>query len=74
MLALAAARLGFKSHIFAPEADSPAFDVAAHHSIAAYDDQAALTAFAKSVTFAGGTRRTGSFSMSTCSETCDSFK
>ena len=52
MLALAAARLGFKSHIFAPEADSPAFDVAADHTIAAYDDQAALTAFAKSVSVA----------------------
>ncbi len=49
MLALAAARLGFKSHIYAPEPDSPAFDVAASHTIAAYDDQAALTAFAKSV-------------------------
>ena len=52
MLALAAARLGFKSHIYAPEADSPAFDVAADHTIAAYDDQAALTAFAKSVSVA----------------------
>ena len=27
MLALAAARLGFKCHIFAPDRDSPAFDV-----------------------------------------------
>ncbi len=49
MLALAAARLGFKSHIYAPEADSPAFDVAAAHTIAAYDDQKTLTAFAKSI-------------------------
>jgi 5-(carboxyamino)imidazole ribonucleotide synthase len=49
MLALAAAPLGLSCHIFAPEADSPAFQVAARHSIAAYDDHAALTAFARSV-------------------------
>ncbi len=46
MLALAAARLGLKTHIYAPEADSPAFDVAAKHTIAGYDDEKALTAFA----------------------------
>ena len=49
MLAMAAARIGLKCHIFAPEADSPAFDVAAKHSIANYGDEAALTSFAKSV-------------------------
>lgn len=49
MLALAASRLGLKSHIYAPEADSPAFDVAAARTIAAYDDEAALTAFAKAI-------------------------
>lgn len=49
MLAMAAARLGLKSHIYAPEADSPAFDVAAEHTIAAYDDQTALTRFALSI-------------------------
>jgi 5-(carboxyamino)imidazole ribonucleotide synthase len=49
MLAMAAARLGLKSHIYAPEADSPAFDVAAAHTIAAYEDEARLTAFAGSV-------------------------
>jgi 5-(carboxyamino)imidazole ribonucleotide synthase len=49
MLAMAAARLGFKSHIYAPEADSPAFDVAAAHTIAAYEDEAQLAAFAKRV-------------------------
>ena len=47
MLAMAAARLGLKSHIYAPEADSPAFDVAAAHTIAAYEDEAQLAAFAK---------------------------
>jgi 5-(carboxyamino)imidazole ribonucleotide synthase len=49
MLALSAAPLGFTCHIYAPEADSPAFDVSAAHTIAAYDDQAALAAFAKTV-------------------------
>jgi 5-(carboxyamino)imidazole ribonucleotide synthase len=52
MLALAAANLGLKAHIFAPEAESPAFDVAAAHTIAAYDDEKALTAFAKSIAVA----------------------
>jgi 5-(carboxyamino)imidazole ribonucleotide synthase len=49
MLAMAAARLGLKSHIYAPEEDSPAFEVAAGRTIAAYDDEKALTAFAKSI-------------------------
>lgn len=49
MLALAASRLGLKAHIYAPEADSPAFDVAAHRTIAAYDDTTALQNFASSI-------------------------
>ena len=49
MLAMAAARLGLKSHIYAPEADSPAFDVAAAHTIAAYEDEARLAAFADAI-------------------------
>jgi len=49
MLALAAARLGLKCHIYAPEADSPAFQVAAAHTVAGYLDFAALEAFAKAV-------------------------
>lgn len=49
MLALAAARLGLNVHVFAPEADSPAFAVAAYRTCAAYDDDAALIAFAKAV-------------------------
>lgn len=44
---MAAARLGFKTHIYAPEVDSPAFDVAAAHTIADYEDEAHLAAFAK---------------------------
>lgn len=46
MLAMAAARLGLRVAIFAPEAGSPAFDVAAYRLHAPYDDAAALTAFA----------------------------
>jgi 5-(carboxyamino)imidazole ribonucleotide synthase len=48
MLALAAADYGLRCHIFAPEPDSPAFDVAACHTIAPYDDTAALRRFAES--------------------------
>jgi 5-(carboxyamino)imidazole ribonucleotide synthase len=49
MLALAAAPLGLKCHIFAPEADSPAFQVAAAHTLGRYDDEDALRRFAASV-------------------------
>lgn len=49
MIALAAAPLGLKAHVFAPDADSPAFDVAAERTIAAYEDEAALALFADSV-------------------------
>jgi 5-(carboxyamino)imidazole ribonucleotide synthase len=49
MLSLAAARLGLKTHIYSDESDAPAFDVAAAHTRAAYDDKAALAAFARSV-------------------------
>ncbi|MDP2357891.1 MAG: 5-(carboxyamino)imidazole ribonucleotide synthase [Beijerinckiaceae bacterium] len=48
MLAMAAARLGLKTHIYAPD-PGPAFDVAAQHTLASYDDEAALAAFADSV-------------------------
>jgi 5-(carboxyamino)imidazole ribonucleotide synthase len=49
MLSLAAARLGLKCHILAPESGSPAFQVAARHTCAAYDDRKALEAFADAV-------------------------
>jgi 5-(carboxyamino)imidazole ribonucleotide synthase len=49
MLALAAARLGLKAHIYCPEADSPAFEVAARRTVAAYEDEAALSDFADHV-------------------------
>jgi 5-(carboxyamino)imidazole ribonucleotide synthase len=49
MLALAAARLGLKCHIYCPDPESPAFDVAAARTVAAYDDAGALDAFAADV-------------------------
>jgi 5-(carboxyamino)imidazole ribonucleotide synthase len=49
MLALAAARLGFKCHVFAPDRDSPAFDVVQHATFADYTDTPALGRFADSV-------------------------
>jgi 5-(carboxyamino)imidazole ribonucleotide synthase len=49
MMALAAAPLGLKCHIYAPEGDNPAFDVAAHRTVARYEDAAALARFAASV-------------------------
>lgn len=49
MLALAAARLGLRCHIFCPDPESPAFDVSAAKTIAAYSDRAALESFARAV-------------------------
>ncbi len=48
MTALAAARLGYRCHVFCDEADAPAAQVAAA-TVAAYDDAAALAEFARSV-------------------------
>ncbi len=49
MLVMAAAQLGLKAHIYTPEADSPAFDVAAARTIAAYEDERALADFAAQI-------------------------
>ncbi|MBI2718930.1 MAG: 5-(carboxyamino)imidazole ribonucleotide synthase [Rhizobiales bacterium] len=49
MTALAAARLGLGCHIYAPERNSPAFQVAAAHTVSTYDDLAALARFARTV-------------------------
>jgi 5-(carboxyamino)imidazole ribonucleotide synthase len=49
MLALAAAPLGLRCHIYSPEADSCAFDVAAAKTVAPYEDEAALARFADAV-------------------------
>ena len=49
MSAQAAARLGFLVHVFSPEPDGPAAQVAARTIIAAYDDLEALRSFAEAV-------------------------
>jgi 5-(carboxyamino)imidazole ribonucleotide synthase len=46
MLALAAARLGLRVHIYSDEADAPAFQVTGSKTFARYDDAQALDAFA----------------------------
>jgi 5-(carboxyamino)imidazole ribonucleotide synthase len=47
MLALAAARLGLKAHIYSPEREACAFQVCDAHSLAAFDDRIALRQFAE---------------------------
>lgn len=49
MLSVAAARLGYRCHIFEPVANPPAGDVARAVTTAPYEDAAALDAFAASV-------------------------
>jgi 5-(carboxyamino)imidazole ribonucleotide synthase len=49
MLAVAASRLGLKSHVYSDEAAAPAFDVAAARAVGSYDDEDALARFAASV-------------------------
>lgn len=49
MTAMAAARLGYRCHIFTPERDSPAAQVSTQATVAAYDDRAALARFARAV-------------------------
>ncbi len=49
MLVVAAARLGFRCHVYEPAANPPAGDVAHALTTAAYDNETALRAFAASV-------------------------
>jgi 5-(carboxyamino)imidazole ribonucleotide synthase len=49
MLALAAARYGLKTHVYAPDRDSPAFDVSSRQTCKGYEDEAALIRFAEGV-------------------------
>lgn len=49
MMAIAAAELGYRCHVFCPELDSPAAQVSAAATIADYTDPAALQAFAAAV-------------------------
>lgn len=46
MFAQTAQRMGYRAIVFAPETDCPAGQVAHEHRCAAYDDEAAVTAFA----------------------------
>jgi len=48
MLAVAAAKLGLRTHIYCDDAEAPAFDVAAARTLASYGDETALAAFARS--------------------------
>ncbi len=45
MLAMAAAQLGYRSHVYAPEASGPASEVAAEWTRGGYDDEDALRRF-----------------------------
>ncbi len=49
MMALAASKLGLKTHVYCPDPDSPAFDVTAFHTCADYENEEALEDFANSV-------------------------
>ncbi|MBV9551568.1 MAG: 5-(carboxyamino)imidazole ribonucleotide synthase [Alphaproteobacteria bacterium] len=49
MTAMAATRLGYRIHVYATEADSPAAQVAAEATVGGYGDGAKLDAFAESV-------------------------
>ena len=48
MLAMAAAQLGLKTHIYSDEPDAPAFDVAHACTVGRYADQDAVARFAAS--------------------------
>ena len=49
MTAMAAARLGYRSHIFCPGADEPALQVTPLATVGAYEDREALARFADAV-------------------------
>jgi 5-(carboxyamino)imidazole ribonucleotide synthase len=49
MLAIAAAQMGYHTHIFTPEVDAPAREVAKHTTVASYDSRDDLKRFARSV-------------------------
>ena len=49
MTALAAARLGYRCHVFCPEAESPAVEVSAAATISEYGDLAGLDAFSAAI-------------------------
>ena len=52
MIALAAANLGYRCHVYAPEADSIAADVCAGFTCAGWDDAEALAGFDRAIALA----------------------
>src|ERR1700685_3609065 len=49
MLAMAALKVGLRTHIFSPEDVAPAYDAAAARTVAVFEDEAALVHFAQEV-------------------------
>ena len=49
MLVMKAAQMGYKTHVFVPQANSPASQVATLTTVADYEDKAALQSFAEAV-------------------------
>jgi 5-(carboxyamino)imidazole ribonucleotide synthase len=49
MFAMAAARLGYRVHVYAPEPDAPAADVAYRQTVGPFEDADAVAEFARSV-------------------------
>ena len=49
MLAMAALKIGLRCHVYAPEAEAPAYDAASARTVARFDDEAALSRFAEAV-------------------------
>ncbi|MCS6922158.1 MAG: 5-(carboxyamino)imidazole ribonucleotide synthase, partial [Elioraea sp.] len=49
MLAMAAARLGYRTHVYSPEPDPPAGHVATRTTVAGFDDAEALATFGRSI-------------------------
>src|ERR1700749_1644097 len=49
MLAMAALKVGLRTHLFSPEMEDPAYDAAAARTVAAFEDEAALARFAEAV-------------------------
>lgn len=49
LLALAAAKMGYDTHVFCPDSDSPAAKVSTQHTCADYTDKKALAAFSNEI-------------------------
>jgi 5-(carboxyamino)imidazole ribonucleotide synthase len=49
MLAIAALKVGLRTHIYAPEVEAPAYDAAAGRTVAPFEDEQALLSFARAV-------------------------